>query len=513
MNASPVQAGQILAGKYRIERVLGEGGMGVVVEAHDTGLERRVAIKFLLPEFAKHPEATTRFMREARASVKIQSEHVARVIDVSTLENGSPYMVMEFLEGSDLSQVIEAGGALPIEDSALYVIQACEALAEAHAHGIVHRDLKPANLFLATQAGGSRKVKVLDFGISKTLTATDPGLLGSLTRTSSMMGSPLYMSPEQMKSARDVDLRTDIWALGVILYEALTGNTPFTGGSIPEISAKILLEDPVALNQARPEIPQELADVAARALRKQPEMRFQNVADLAMALLPFAPNRARNNVERIVRVLNQAGMAQGEFLASLAPHERAQLLGTPLEVLKITGALASPASLLAGPGKRKQGTLANFGHTQTERAKYLGPFSRRTLAAAGAALFVIGGGIFWALRTSVGGAPVAAPVAVAAAPQAPVLVAVPQVAPAPTISVAPASALPLEEPPPAADPIENDEPAAAPAEKPRASPPTRTTTAPAPKPARATAASTKKVSRPSSKAGAGDFKSKFGSRK
>jgi predicted Ser/Thr protein kinase len=516
MNTSPVQAGQILAGKYRIERVLGEGGMGVVVEAHDTGLERRVAIKFLLPEFARHPEATTRFMREARAAVKIQSEHVARVIDVSTLESGSPYMVMEFLEGSDLSQVIEAGGPLPVEDAALYVIQACEALAEAHAHGIIHRDLKPATLFLANQAGGSRKVKVLDFGISKTLTATDPGLLGSLTRTSSMMGSPLYMSPEQMKSARDVDLRTDIWALGVILYESLTGNTPFTGGSIPEISAKILLEDPRPLNQVKPELPQELADVAARALRKQPEMRFQNVADLAMALLPFAPNRARNNVERIVRVLNQAGMAQGEFLASLAPNERAQLLGTPLEVLKITGALASPASLLAGPGgKRKQGTLANFGHTQTERAIPLVSISRRTLVAAGSAVLVLAGGLFWLLRSNAGvAAPPPAAVTAAAPAPAPALPGAPatQPAAAPTVSVAPATSLPEEVA--AAEPAaEATKPAAAEptVQQPRVSAAARATATAAPKPAR-TSAPAKKTSRPSAKAG-GAFKAKFGSRK
>ncbi len=411
MDASPVKTGQVLAGKYRIERVLGEGGMGVVVEAHDISLERRVAIKFLLPEFVRHPEATQRFMREARAAAKIQSEHVARVIDVSTLENGAPYMVMEFLEGSDLSQVIEAGGALPIEDAALYVIQACEALAEAHAYGIIHRDLKPANLFLAEQAGGSRKIKVLDFGISKTLSATDPGLVGSLTRTSSMMGSPLYMSPEQMKSARDVDLRTDIWALGVILYETLSATPPFSGNSIPEIAAKILLEDPRPLGEIKVEIPQTLADVAVKALRKQPEMRFQNVGELAMALLPFAPNRARNNVERIIRVLNAAGMAHGEFLASLAPADQVRLFGDSVQVLEIKDVSALGASLLRTSGKKRQATLANFGHTRTERAPPRAQGgSRRTIAAALAAVAIVGTAVALVLRP--GGS---APEAVAAA--------------------------------------------------------------------------------------------------
>ncbi len=400
MDASPVKAGQVLAGKYRIERVLGEGGMGVVVEAHDISLERRVAIKFLLPDFVKHPEATQRFMREARAAAKIQSEHVARVIDVSTLETGAPYMVMEFLEGLDLSQVIDTSGALPVEDVALYVIQACEALAEAHANGIIHRDLKPANLFLAQQAGGSRKIKVLDFGISKTLSATDPGLLGSLTRTSSMMGSPLYMSPEQMKSSRDVDLRTDIWALGVIIYEALTANTPFTGGSIPEISAKILLSDPRPLGEFKPDVPQALVDVTTRALHKQPDMRFQNVGELAVALLPYAPNRARGNVERIIRVLNAAGMANSEFLASIAPLENA-LYGNGVDVLRIKDVSAS-ASQLRNASKPKQGTVANFGNTQTERApsarKRGG--SRRVIVAAAVSVLSIAGALALILRSN-----------------------------------------------------------------------------------------------------------------
>jgi tRNA A-37 threonylcarbamoyl transferase component Bud32 len=363
MDASPVAPGQILAGKYRIEQVLGEGGMGVVVEAHDMALERRVAIKFLLPDFVKHAEAKERFIREARAAAKIQSEHVARVIDVSTLETGAPYMVMEFLEGADLSRVIETSGPLSVEDATLYVIQACEALAEAHAHGIIHRDLKPANLFLAQQAGGSRKIKVLDFGISKTLSAVDPRASASLTRTSSMMGSPLYMSPEQMKSARDVDLRADIWALGVILYESLTGNPPFLGNSIPEISAKILLEDPRPVVELCANVPQELSDLTMRALQKQPDRRFPNVSELAIALLPFAPARARNSVERITRVLEAAGMTKSDFLASTPPPASSQLGAAASGVV----AAMVPRSAALGDGIKKKGaTLANWGQTQME---------------------------------------------------------------------------------------------------------------------------------------------------
>src|SRR5258708_827003 len=218
--SAPLTQGDILAGKYRVEQVLGKGGMGVVVAATDTQLERRVAIKFLLPEYAEHKEASQRFLREARAAVKIHSEHVARVIDVGTMENGAPYMVMEYLQGTDLAGTLDERVTLPVEEAVAYVLEACDAIAEAHSVGIVHRDLKPANLFLASQPDGSIKIKVLDFGISKAMMTTT-GMDPSLTRTTSMMGSPLYMSPEQMRSAKHVDPRTDVWALGVILYESL----------------------------------------------------------------------------------------------------------------------------------------------------------------------------------------------------------------------------------------------------------------------------------------------------
>jgi serine/threonine-protein kinase len=307
---APVAPGTVLAGKYRIDQVLGEGGMGVVVAATDQQLERRVAIKFLLAEYAQHAEAAQRFLREARSAVKIQSEHVARVIDVGTLDTGSPYMVMEYLEGRDLSALIDTRQRISIEDAVAYVLEACDAIAEAHSVGIVHRDLKPANLFLALQPDGSTRIKVLDFGISKATVAggaTDP----SLTRTSSMMGSPLYMSPEQMKSAKNVDPRTDVWALGVILYELLTLEPPFYAESIPELSAKVLLEEPTPIRSLRPEVPPQLQSVVQRALAKTPAARFETVADFATALAAFGPSRTRANVERASRVLRASGLRRG----------------------------------------------------------------------------------------------------------------------------------------------------------------------------------------------------------
>lgn len=317
---APVSPGEVLAGKYRVERVLGEGGMGVVVAATDTQLERKVAIKFLLPDYAEHHEAAQRFLREARAAVKIQSEHVARVIDVGTMENGAPYMVMEYLEGRDLAGVFAGMGNLPVQEAVAYVLEACDAIAEAHSVGIVHRDLKPANLFLARQPDGSSRIKVLDFGISKAMMTTT-GMDPALTRTSSMMGSPLYMSPEQMRSAKHVDPRTDVWALGVILYEALVGAPPFYAESIPELSAKVLLEDVPSMCSKRPEVPQELDAVVRRALAKDPGARYPTVADFAVALLPFAPARSRVNVERATRVLRLVG-TDGTVPAGASPVTR-----------------------------------------------------------------------------------------------------------------------------------------------------------------------------------------------
>lgn len=303
--------GQVLAGKYRVERVLGQGGMGVVVQAMHLQLEERVAVKFLLPDYAQQPEAAARFLREARAAVKIKSEHVARVIDVGTLETGAPYMVMEFLSGRDLSDILEARKQLPVEEAVEYVLQATEALAEAHAAGIVHRDLKPANLFLTQRADGSAIVKVLDFGISKVLVPTDssPGADHSLTKTSAMMGSPLYMSPEQMRSARTVDARADIWSLGAILYELISGRPPFDAESLPELCAMILTDDLKPLQRLRPDVPEPLAAAVARCLEKDPSRRFPSVAELAVALSPFVSRRARVSVERISKVMSAAGMS------------------------------------------------------------------------------------------------------------------------------------------------------------------------------------------------------------
>jgi serine/threonine-protein kinase len=307
----PVREGDLIAGKYRVERVLGMGGMGVVVAAMHAELDQRVAVKMLLPAHAQNPAVVARFSREARAAAKIKSEHVVRVSDVGSTEVGLPYIVMEYLEGHDLAQALERSGTLPFGTAVDFVLQACEALAEAHAAGFVHRDLKPGNLFLARRPDGSELVKVLDFGISKAAIADEgpgSGKPSSLTQTSDVFGSPLYMSPEQLKSARDVDARADIWAIGIILYELCAGVTPFDRATVAETFGAILYERPEPLRKRAPQVPMELESAILRCLEKDAARRFQNVAELAKALFPFAENVARGSVERTARVLKRAGV-------------------------------------------------------------------------------------------------------------------------------------------------------------------------------------------------------------
>jgi serine/threonine protein kinase len=295
-------ADDVLADKYRIERELGRGGMGVVLAATHLQLEERVAIKFLLPELSNDPALVARFLREGRAAIKIRSEHVVRVRDVATLPGGTPYMVMEYLQGKNFEELLEDQGRLPTELAVDHLLQATEALAEAHALGMIHRDLKPANLFLAHRADGSPCVKVLDFGITKVTDAKDVSNFDA-TKTSIVMGSPRYMSPEQMRSSRAIDARADIWALGVILHELITGLSPFDGTTMPDLLAAILQDPPPPLRQQRPDAPEGLETIVARCLEKDPAARYADVAELTQALAPFGSDSARVSAERVSRVI------------------------------------------------------------------------------------------------------------------------------------------------------------------------------------------------------------------
>jgi eukaryotic-like serine/threonine-protein kinase len=288
-----VREGDIIAQRYRIKRMLGVGGMGVVMEATHIELNERVAIKLLLPELTNNAEASERFKREARAVAKLKSEHVARVFDVGKLDDDTPFMVMEYLEGETLAAKLDQMGRLPIGDSVDYILQACRALSAAHDKGIVHRDLKPSNLFLAAQDDNSLVLKVLDFGISKLNSLGGPND-GSITKTSAVMGSPNYMSPEQMRSTRTVDGRSDIWSLGVTLYELIAGTPPFVGQTFPEVCLAIAQDTPAPLSKHVPDLSPGLEAVIHRCLEKDPDRRFAKVSELARALMPFAPHAGRS---------------------------------------------------------------------------------------------------------------------------------------------------------------------------------------------------------------------------
>ena len=279
--------GDVIDGKYVLERLLGRGGMGAVYAARHRKLGHAVAIKVMLADAANH-EAASRFVNEGRAAANIQSEHVVKVSDVDE-ENGYAYMVLELLEGEDLAQVLERERRLPAGIAVSYAIQALAGVRQAHAQGIVHRDLKPSNLFLAKRNDGSRVIKVLDFGISKANSSNPLGAApGALTSTKAMLGSPLYMSPEQLRSSKSVDARADIWAMGVIIYELCTGKLPFMGDNLGELFAQILEVEAPPLRMFAPDAPPHLEAIVAKCLQRRPEHRFQTAMELERELAPLA---------------------------------------------------------------------------------------------------------------------------------------------------------------------------------------------------------------------------------
>jgi serine/threonine-protein kinase len=299
MKGGLANVGDVLGGKYRVERILGIGGMGMVVLATHLELDSQVAIKFMLPAAMESPEAAQRFLREARANSRLTNDHVCRVTDVGKFEGGQPYIVMEYMEGYDLGTLLKRKGAQPVSVAVDYIMQACEGMAEAHGHGIVHRDLKPDNLFLAGRADGSQIIKILDFGISKA------AVTGIATKTGDIMGSPAYMAPEQMQSTKDVDQRADIWSLGVILYQLISGKLPFIADTLPALCLAVINEEPPSLESVRKDLPHGLAQVVAKCLAKNRDERFMNVHQFGQALAAFGKPESGAAVTRIRSMLQR----------------------------------------------------------------------------------------------------------------------------------------------------------------------------------------------------------------
>ena len=360
--ASVPRPGEIIAGKYRVERLLGAGGMGVVVAASHLSLGQPFAVKLMLPELATSPEFSARFLREARAAAAIHGEHAVRIFDVATAEDGTLYMVMELLDGQDLGQLIKERPALPIEEAVGYILQACDALADAHSQGIVHRDLKPGNLFLARRSKGSPILKVLDFGISKSTTLDGAQTVPTLTAPDSVLGTPYYMSPEQLRNTKSVDARTDIWSLGLILHKLITGFSAFESDSVSEHISMIAADPPAPLRLRRPDAPAALEAIVLRCLEKDASRRFEDIGHLVTALAPFAA--ARSQLEPLSELLSPAAVPQpapsSPGPGETAPDTITQPAGAPEmhTATTVTSSIDGSAAATQPPGRlRRAGAL------------------------------------------------------------------------------------------------------------------------------------------------------------
>jgi eukaryotic-like serine/threonine-protein kinase len=419
-------------------------------------LDQRVAVNFMLDKSFEDPTARARFLREARVVGKLKSEHVAQVRDSGTLDNGAPYIVMEFLEGSDLCAMLRQQGPLPVPLAAELLVQACDALAEAHSRGIIHRDLKPANLFVTQRSDGTPLVKVLDFGISKNSAFNDSSV--AMTKTSAMMGSPLYMSPEQMRSARDVDLRTDIWALGIVLYELLIGQVPFSAESLGELLYTVMSVPHAPMQTLRQDIPVEIGALVDWCLMKEPAQRAPNVAEVARRLRPFCPPRVLPTIDRISAMMRVAPAPVGAspLATSRSSPPRPPSFSSP-------GPVGFSSQSLHTAQIPHAHTSAGWGGTTPEK----GRGSVVALIVGGLGVVVVLGGLAgafaWTHRSSTTSAamqpppattevpsalpavpPSAAPMSVAAPAASPSPSAAPQppASPQPLAAVSPASPLP-----------------------------------------------------------------------
>ena len=376
------QIGQTLGGKYAIVRLLGEGGMAFVFEASHQRLQQRVAIKLLTPEFARDPELVKRFEREARAVARLRTKHVARVMDVDSTPEGIPYIVMEFLEGRDLDAELVARTRIPLGEAVDYILQACAGMLEAHGMGIVHRDLKPANLFLAKEhAGDDRVVKVLDFGISKIV-----GEATRLTGAGAVLGTVMYMSPEQVRAEPNVDTRADIWALGVILYELIAGRTPWDGHS-HQIAAAIVSRDPPDIRTFA-QVPDTVATTLRTMLQRDPARRFATVREVVASLAPFAPTGSigAGIVEQIA--MGQSGArsrpsGQGQVPTHTIP------MGSRPGALEAASKAAQAGGPLVGPAPSAPTAPARVGRRSRSRLVLMLAVAVGLLGAAGVVLILV----------------------------------------------------------------------------------------------------------------------------
>jgi serine/threonine-protein kinase len=413
--------GDVVAGKYRVERIIARGGMGVVYAAHHMFLDQRVALKVMLVgQDAPNVEVIERFVREAQAAARLQSEHVVRVMDVGALDHGAPFLVLEYLQGCDLEELLRLNGPLDTRDLADYILQATAALAQAHAADIIHRDIKPANIFLAVRADGTNVIKVVDFGISKQ--PSNRARWRKLTGEASL-GTPAYMSPEQLRSSQGVDPRADVWSLGVLMYELLTGRIPFDGEGPGAVFAAILEKDPDPIRMHRPDVSVELEAVVFRCLQRKKEDRFADVGELARQLVVHGSGRWDSLIEGIDQAL--ARSSRSDAIESGALEAAASAIA--MKSLPPPGALKESGSITISFEEPRRVPTIKDDPTLKDPVAGLpgrvsggaGPWPRRARVGIGAAALAILAAV--ALREVRGAqARRAAPAVVAAEARAPV---------------------------------------------------------------------------------------------
>jgi len=369
----PVQPGDILLGKYRVEDIIGVGGMGCVVKAAHLYLQQPVAIKILLPQMTQSPGTVARFVREAQAMGQLRSEHIARVMDVGTMPDGVPFMVMEYLDGYDLNQILRHHGPQMPTAVVDLMLQACEGIAEAHAIGIIHRDIKPSNFFITRRPDGSNLLKILDFGISKTARE-----VSELTGTQTVIGTPTYMAPEQMRQARSTDPRSDVWAMGVVMYQMLAGRPPFEAETYAELVLKVGTDPPAPLHVA---LPNGLHTIVMRCLEKDPKNRIQSVGELSRMLAPFAsdPLSAQQSADRAGRILTTPRGSQPGFPLGAGPGGGG-----------LTPPALTPKSWNANDGSSLSGSAGQVGTQQvrSKRGWVIGGVASLCIAAGGGGFLI-----------------------------------------------------------------------------------------------------------------------------
>ncbi len=370
--------GQIIAGKYVVESRYARGGIAVVLTAMHADSDRRVAIKVLLPEWAGDSAIVERFLRQGRTATRIKSEHVARVFDVGTIEGGgAPYLVLEHLEGHTLGDVVSTWGPLPVQTAIDWVLQAAEAVAEAHVQGVIHRDLKPANLFLTHRPDGTACIKVVDFGLSRLI---DPraGTGPQTPLESELLGSPAYTAPEQLRSGSLADARADIWSLGVILHELITGHPPFEEATTPGLCVAVLTRPAPPISALRENVPEAVEQAVLVCLEKDPDARFPSVAEMARAVAPFGTLGARASCERIDRTRSR----------------NARTIGT-IETVSLA---AEPSASTARASEDAEGE-----DWELDRRVFQSPASAKIVLGALLILIGLGSAVFMGLYESVHG--------------------------------------------------------------------------------------------------------------